>query len=1060
MRELKVLAASDHNMNGIRMGLQVPGVKSENGDSLYDSFPIEDDEEIAIPEQFKHPFQMALVTPPPSGQQEPVITYDHTPLSGVTGIAINEGRIQICSDSQERTYVSLSGTNPLPISGLNSNKSYYAVLALRYDKTGAPDQFNNTKFTANVYYVDGDIETNKVPAVPGFQTILIGSVAREEISGAIYYTLGKQQLVSDLFYDFRPLLRPFSITADSTAFENGKIKNSYALNDFHFYVREGSAIIGEEKIKIAEADFNCTQNTLVYCTINEDNLSGYINPSTSELQFHDTQNKNWNYLVGTIVFNASQNGLVINQYLCQEIGSGSDTYKVKCISGDAQADFLSAKFIWEDPVSAHPFTNYIKSFIGGQPISSQVSQPGLSGTQWQITPVWMYMNIDDYEDSKEQYLTNDKGNLKWTGAGLQVSGSIADWTEIESLSGGKYLRWKPEYHPSLGDPFYFMASVSGSNQKCVLSGVSFGYTPQPTEKEGVITWSKEKGRPELSIPPPSSNVSTYWTLVGEKLSGLQWAPYDPGGSISLSGSIKNIFELEPTITGNVLRVKTEYDQSIDQFHFVTLENDGSLSAYTIAGDPLTDGPEALMYWSFVDEAPNILYLPDEIEDDDSVLCGDKENGLYWKPLYGSISGEIYKVKVDDQDPSGGFLVDKLTSMLSSLTFSVESDAGGDYVNIDINPDYFYSDDGSIAIEPDEAGTGINFYLSAYLVQVDEGDEPDYLIDKFTSNNGSITGYIDSDGEYDQISLEIDPNYFYSEDGSIAIEETEEGLNFYLSSYMVQTAEGDIPGFLSEKIDSASGSLTITYPEDSGDSKVNIEINNEYFFSSDGSISIEEDAEGGLDFTISSYFVQVGEGDEPDYLFDKFTSETGSISGHIVNDGEYGQVSLDIDPNYFTSSDESIYIEQTGDGLDFTISSWLSMVNEGDQPGYLNEKFDSTSGSIIIDDEDAYLNFEINPSFFFSSDGTVMIESDSNGIDFTIDEEGLSSTVKEIISSQVSEMISSYVTEHFTELISSYFPSGAGLLYINNGQLSVIPIGDGVAVGANGTLTFEETEPCD
>ncbi len=73
---------------------------------------------------------------------------------------------------------------------------------------------------------------------------------------------------------------------------------------------------------------------------------------------------------------------------------------------------------------------------------------------------------------------------------------------------------------------------------------------------------------------------------------------------------------------------------------------------------------------------------------------------------------------------------------------------------------------------------------------------------------------------------------------------------------------------------------------------------------------------------------------------------------------------------------------------------------------------------------------------------------------------IENTTQEIISSQVSEMISSYVTDHFTELISSYFPSGAGLLVIDNGQLSVIPIGDGVAVGATGTLTFEEPEDCD
>lgn len=115
-----------------------------------------------------------------------------------------------------------------------------------------------------------------------------------------------------------------------------------------------------------------------------------------------------------------------------------------------------------------------------------------------------------------------------------------------------------------------------------------------------------------------------------------------------------------------------------------------------------------------------------------------------------------------------------------------------------------------------------------MVQVSEDDEPDYLYDKITSETGSLSASIVDSGEYEQVSLDLNPDYFYSSDGSISIEDTEDGL----------------------------------------------------------------------DFTISSYMVQVSEDDEPDFLFDKITSETGSISASIVDSGESEQVSIDINPRIF------------------------------------------------------------------------------------------------------------------------------------------------------------------
>ena len=478
MTTYSVIGATPENLNALRIVKTMPGMKSKNGLAQPD-LKYKQEYTYEQKERYLHPFQLSLALPPPSGSQDPILVYDYQSVSGVQAIEIEEGRIQICSDTQERTYVQFYDQYALPVSGLTEDDQYYIVLLLEYDPLGEGDQFQNGYFPCNAYYISSDASTADVPGVPGFQSIIIGSVIRQTISGVPFFSINTQQLDSDLFYDFRPQLRPFSITAFSTKFENGKLKNSYNLDQFKFYVREGSVIVGQQKIMVAETDFTCTKNTYVYCTVTEEQpITGYIYATENQQRFHDVDNKEWNYLVGYIQYNAQQNGLAINQYICQTIVFGSDTYKVKSREQDIKPNYLEDKFIFQTAISAWPVSAYWEQTIGYEPISSRVTDPGLSGIQYKIAPIWLWRNIENFDENKQQYLTNARNHLKWTAGGIDVSGSLADWEEIRAISGTNNLVWKPEYqNPTLRNNFYFMASVKtppGHNQKEVLSGVSFG----------------------------------------------------------------------------------------------------------------------------------------------------------------------------------------------------------------------------------------------------------------------------------------------------------------------------------------------------------------------------------------------------------------------------------------------------------------------------------------------------------------------------------------------------------------------------------------------------------
>ena len=735
---------------------------------------------------FNHPFKMTIIEDEDGNQK----------------LNIQEGRFTISNTFTDRTWVAYFEQNALDLSEISSVGEYYVMLLLKYNPTGNVDKFDNTYFQCNVYFVNSTATTNLVPGTRGIQSIPIGLIEVTSNEDKLTFTITRQDLVSDLFLEFNSLKHPFSITATSDAFTDGSLKNSYSLSEFEFHVQEGNAIVDEEMIKIPAETLHISKNSYIYCTIQmEDGMkTGGIQSSNSLLDFHNKEEKTFNYLLGTVSFDSTDFGITIQQFI-------------------------------------HSTINVVNG-------------------------------------------------------SMEVSGSLSDWEEITYASGQCYLRWKPEFNDEASitydDKFYFMGSVKNGNHS-VLSGLSFGKDKSSDgEKDAVMLWSRKTGVPYITAPPAKTDENSSYCLVGESAAGVKWEPYSTG-MISLSGSIQNVFEIisvegstDEKTEKRVLRVKPEYDKSVDQFYFLNLEPDGTLSSRTFFGEPATEGLQSIFVWNYEQKEPYALICKEERPDEDYVLGGSKETGLYWIGLYDTISSEImalssefYKVKVSESDPSGNFLSEKLYSELSSLTFSIEQ-GNEESLAVDINAKYFHSSDGTISIA--ETPEGLDFNISSYLVQVQEGDEPEYLSEKITSTNGSLSADIGSTGIGASVDLSINPAYFYSSDGTISIAETDKGLDFNISSYLVQVQEGDEPEFLSEKIISVNDSLTVGIDSSGVGAAVNVEINPGYFTSSDGSLTIET-SENGLDFNGAGK-VQINGGDTADFLVNKLVVDA-SISDLIT-----------------------------------------------------------------------------------------------------------------------------------------------------------------------------------
>lgn len=150
---------------------------------------------------------------------------------------------------------------------------------------------------------------------------------------------------------------------------------------------------------------------------------------------------------------------------------------------------------------------------------------------------------------------------------------------------------------------------------------------------------------------------------------LKWDEISGGvaasGDLTLSGSIERVFglsDMEDDETGEkvkTLYVKTENSDSYNgYFNWLGLSENGELEYWNYNVNGFT-GIESIQCLD--NETGEPFALPTEPYDENEiyVLAGDDDAGLYWTPLFGSLSGEHNKVAINEDDELPDFLENKI-----------------------------------------------------------------------------------------------------------------------------------------------------------------------------------------------------------------------------------------------------------------------------------------------------------------------------------------------------------------------------------------------------------------
>lgn len=354
--------------------------------------------------EFNHPFKLSIID-----------------TNGYQTLRIEEGRIAITNNTQDRTYVTYVDHQTLDFTSISEEGEYYVILVVQYDKSGNGDIRDNGYFPCSVYFVDADALTNIVPSTRGLQSTIIGRIKAEFKDNNLTFSVSHQNLVSDLFLEFNSLNHPFSILASSTEFYDGVLKNDYNLIDFSFNTIPGKLTFDGTEYNISGTSLGLlSDDTYVYITMKADGSSRpTIEDSDSILPYYDASDDTYHICLGYVSFDAQTFGIKIDQYIHDDVYIERDTYKVKTIENDGEPEYLSAKFTFDTPDSSYNFSSYSSTYIGGDTETSSLSP---SGTSYKIKPVWLYKNINGFSTSDEQVLYNVNGSLKWDDAPSGGSG--------------------------------------------------------------------------------------------------------------------------------------------------------------------------------------------------------------------------------------------------------------------------------------------------------------------------------------------------------------------------------------------------------------------------------------------------------------------------------------------------------------------------------------------------------------------------------------------------------------------------------------------------------------
>ena len=893
--------------------------------------------------QIDHPFKLKIKT------QE----------DGTQVLTIQQGRIWIDGDGGERCYYVYDENEdgsptylPLP----KEDGSYHVNGYICYDQSNTTE--SNVSWSYGCVYAKVGITTAEFTNSCGFTNFVIGNIKVEtdkEDQSKKIYTIEDQYVFSspDIYdggigHDFKARWQMTSYPQDGAVVES-LIANKLIINGGYFYA---------DGIEYYIEDFEQTVNNLddsIYCieyiidtsvTIKKVNIDEYL--------YYDEQKAT--YLIPICyVYNGYSAG-IIQQFIENSIIFNIKGKVLLNQLDKTPSQYLNSKIAYEtkdretlqdDQKKFYPegSNKYIVGITEDLNKDDDEALPNLVDNLY-----WDWTAISKFDKEKTQVITNDKGTLKWAPASggdfnLEISGSLqallqvvmqkkSDTKQTDGEEGKEseeqipVIRYKPQYDKDMSEDDFFYFIVQTHDRTIAT------WTWAAEEQgQGIMAWDYTLKQPLVHVPPqPTDEISTY-VLAGRKNQPLQWLPYGGGGSgnISLSGSIQNLFELVEEVSGQTLRVSTEYDGSIDQYHFVNLDAEGKLQLTSFDGT----GVDSLMLWNNEEEIGPVIYdCPEAEEDTIYFLTGDKENGVLWQNLYDYCE----TVKVTEEDSVGDYLFNKVESSDESIMVTVDDTDTYQMLDITINPDWFISSDESVIIEYTE--DGFLDFTGAGMVQVTEEDYPDFLINKLGSSWEHITIDVNSDQLGIFADLNLNPETFISSDESIIIEATEDGYIDFTGAGMVQVTESDYPDFLISKIASSKEHLTVEHNSDEVGQFVDLNINPAAFTSSDYSVMIEQTEDGLIDITEAGK-VQVNSDDLPDYLDQKLVSEDQSL---IIQQGQgNGQsmtMNLQINPEYFTSSDESIIITADTENscLDFTGAGKVQ-VSEEDIPGFLQEKIE-------------------------------------------------------------------------------------------------------------------------
>jgi hypothetical protein len=848
---------------------------------------------------FTFPFQLSIVTPT---EEE----------GGGVFLSIKEGRIQFTSTKQERCYVSFFDEEKIDLSSLSEPNTYAVMLFVNYRFNGDGDADNPFSDPAIVFVPADTAKTTLIPSTRGIYSIILGYIelAKEENSSATVWKVVSSDIVGNLVIDITKLNGYFSIIANINNVEHGQIYEGYELSDLSFTIREGKAIFKDETWTIPEEYPEITENSLLYLTLDEATGTFEYTVETEEKPFIDEETNLKYFEIGQVIF-TEVGGVDIWQSHEGILTLLGDTYKIKVCEDDAEADFIKEKITIQEPADPekNPLSGYPKQLVSIDYVEEEQDESSnISGTVYKMVPIWTWKEINDYDKSLNQCITHDKGNLKWTSIQYELSGSLENWMEIDDVSGKNLLYWKPEFAASnmFDEQCYLMASVKTKKtgdlaETAVLSGLS--WSTQEETKDGLLYWDLEKGMPNIKVPPSNTTevndqkVSS-WVLVGNKEDGLNWVQYETS-NFSLSGSLLNHFEIVPGTSGNVLRWKDEYDEGRLEANFIlTQDYEGKFTKATWLRED--NEKHAIMCWDFEGDYPDIAINvpPEAIEGVSSwVLAGNTEEGLSWQP-YGS-GGEI-----------------GVSGSLANIIEVAEQDDGTKALQV------ISEYDGSVD-------------QFSFLI-LDETGCIDYF--SFYEGGGAVAGVMCWDYENREPYISTPPEA--AEDDFYFLEGTkEDGLGWTSFSTAAETVISNVlSGIFDEAFTSEDNSIVITQYE--GETlNVDFAINPEYFNSSDGSISIEDYGEGGgLDFKVNA-------------AVNMESSNNSILITPPAEDAEEKIYDLVINPDYFESSDESILIQDAGegDGLDFTVPDLGKIkISEEDTLGFLPSKLvvDESAAGLI------------------------------------------------------------------------------------------------------------------